>query len=113
MRVTAVPRAVAALQARFPFVSHALKLRFGGVHANRIPTQAAISAHLQAAVSRISMQLEAAAPRIAAQLEAAVRQISMTLPATHSHIFPRNNKRGSVYSHEITNSHLQCCHGEL
>ena len=59
------------------------------------------------------MQKEAEAPRISTQLDAVVRQISMILQAMHSHAFPRNNKRGSVYSHEITNIRFQCCHGEL
>ena len=35
----AVPRAWAALPARFPFASRALEPRFRGVHATRIPTQ--------------------------------------------------------------------------
>ena len=62
---------------------------------------------------RISMPLEAAAPRISMQLEAVARRISMTLQATRSHESPRNNKRGSVYSHEITNRRFQCCYCEL
>ena len=82
MRGTAVPRAWAALPARFPLLSRALEPRLGGVHATRIPTQAAvprISTHLRATVPRISMQLEAAVPRISTQLEAVVRRISMAL----------------------------------
>ena len=93
MRGTAVPRAWAELEPRFPLASRALerqpavppvttKPRFGGVHATRIPTQAAvprISTHLRAAVPRISMQLEAAVPRISTQLEAVVRRILVTL----------------------------------
>ena len=113
---TRLSRTWAALPARFPLASRALEPRFGGVHATRIPTQAAvlrISTHLRAAVPRISMQLEAADPRISTQLEAVVRRISMALSAMHSHAFSRNDKHGSVYSHELTNSRFQCCHGEL
>ena len=82
MRGTAVPRAWAALPSRFPLASRALEPRCGGIHATRIPTQAAvprISTHLRAAVPRISMQLEAAVPRISTQLEAVVQWISMAL----------------------------------
>ena len=82
MRGTAVPRAWAALPARFPLASRALEPRFGGVHATRIPTEAAVPRifkHLRAAVPRISMELEAAVPRISTQLEAVVRRISMAL----------------------------------
>ena len=82
MRGTGVPRAWAALPARFPLPSRALKPRFGGVHATCIPTQAAvprISTHLRAPVPRIPMQLEAAVPRISTQLEAVVRRILVTL----------------------------------
>ena len=81
MRGTAVPRAWAALPARFPVASHALEPRFGDVHATRIPTQDAvprISTHLRAEVPRVSMQLEAAVPRISTQLEAVLRRILMT-----------------------------------
>ena len=67
----------------------------------------------ETAVPRISIQLEAAALRISTQLEAIVQQISITLQAKHSHAFLRNNKRGSAFFHEITNSCLQCCHGKL
>ena len=115
---TRLSRTWAALPARFPFTSRALEPRFGGVHATRIPTQAAvprISTHFRAAVPRISMQLQAAAPRISTQLETVVRA---SFDDFTSHAFPRtallrNHKRGSVYSHEITNSRFQCCHGEL
>ena len=72
-----------ALSTRVPRTRAAVR----GVHATRIPTQAAvprISTHLRTAVPRISMQLEAAAPRISTQIEAVVRRISMTLQATHS-----------------------------
>ena len=116
MRGTTVPCAWAALPARFPLASRALEPRFGGVYATRIPTQAMvlrISMQLRAAVPRISMQLEAAALRISVQLEAVIRQVSMSLQDTHSHAFPRNDKCGSVYSHEITNSRFQCFHDEL
>ena len=85
MRGTVVPRAWAALEPHFPLASHsrcALQPRFGGIHATRIPMQAAvprISTHLRATVPRISMQLEAAVPRISTQLKAVVRRISMAL----------------------------------
>ena len=89
-----VPRTRAAVRRR-PRNSHS--------HASRISTNLQV----------ILMQLWAAAPRISMQLEAVGRRISMTLQATHSHAFPRNNKRGSVFYHEITNSRFKCCHGEL
>ena len=113
---TGLSRTWAALPARFPLASRAFEPRFGGVHATRIPTHAAvprISTHLRATIPRISMQLEAAVPRISTQLEAVVRWISMALKAMRSHALPRNDKHGSVYSRELTNSRFQCCHGEL
>ena len=80
MRGTAVPRAWAALPARFPLASRALEPRFRGVHATRILTQAAvprISTHLRAAVPHISMQLEAAVPCIPTKLQIAVSNAAM------------------------------------
>ena len=98
---THVPRTRAAVRRR-PRNSHS--------HASRC------SAHFHAFASRSSahsMQLEAAVPRISMQLEAIVQRISMALKAMRSHASPRNDKHGSVYSHELTNSRFQCCHCEL
>ena len=95
---TRVPRTRAAVRRR-PRNSHS--------HASRG------CAHFHAFAGRISAHFHAIGSRSSAHFHAIRSRRSANFDCSISHAFPRNDKRGSVYSHEITNSRFQCCHGEL